>query len=268
MTPASSASRSAREHLIAAVTERLPYKLAALFFALVLWMIVSAEEQSAEWVDVQLAFALDSNVTLVGKVPRVRALIAGKGRELMKLYSSPPTMHRVISADSDSVVALDLRPSDIDLGNIDAKANDVRPRLITIPVRQIVPRTVHEPTVTGSAGSVARTASRPARRASVPTPPPAPRGGSASGIIDPRDTVPPAASETPHDSPRDTVRPPARDTTRPPASDSSRARGAGSIRADSTRSARVTGDSARANRAPTDSTRTDSGAARPRAGDP
>ena len=46
----------------AAATERLPLKGTALLFALVLWLIVTAEEPADELVRVRLALTADSAV--------------------------------------------------------------------------------------------------------------------------------------------------------------------------------------------------------------
>ena len=84
------------------MTEHLPVKFSALFFAVVLWVIVRSEEPSEAWIDVHLALSLDSNVTLVAAPPSVQALVSGRGREILKLYSSWPQIRRSVGED-DSV---------------------------------------------------------------------------------------------------------------------------------------------------------------------
>jgi hypothetical protein len=122
-----------RRHLVAAMTERLPYKAAALFLALVLWLVVSAEEQTEDLVPVRLALMLDSGLTLDGPRPTVRALVVGRGRELLKLYASPPVVRRALPADSPDSVLFELRPVDIDLpSEVDARVRDVQPRTISL----------------------------------------------------------------------------------------------------------------------------------------
>jgi len=64
-----------------AFTERLLLKFAALFFALVLWLVVSAEEPTEEVLGVRFEPALDSGVVISGDMPNVRALVLGRGSD-------------------------------------------------------------------------------------------------------------------------------------------------------------------------------------------
>lgn len=115
------------------LTAHLPAKLAALFFSLVLWLAVGAEEPTDEWVDVRLALALDSTVALRGPAPRVQALVVGRARELFKLYTEPPVIRHVITADTPDQITLELHPEDVILpSNVTARVTDVRPRAVPI----------------------------------------------------------------------------------------------------------------------------------------
>lgn len=129
-------ARSLEHRLAAMVSARFPLKLAALFFALVLWLAVSAEEPTEEWVDVRVALVHDSSVTLVDSVPPVQALVVGRGRDLLKLYTTLPVLRRVIDADTATRLTLSLRPGDVDLpSNVDARVRDVRPSAMSLRVR-------------------------------------------------------------------------------------------------------------------------------------
>ncbi|HEV2181399.1 MAG TPA: hypothetical protein VGR59_13825 [Gemmatimonadaceae bacterium] len=129
-------ARSIEQRLQSMAMARLPLKLAAVFFALVLWLAVSAEEPTEEWVDVRIALVHDSSVTLVDSVPPVQALVVGRGRDLLKLYSTLPVLRRVIDADTATRVTLSLRPGDVDLpSNVDARVRDVRPSAMSVRVR-------------------------------------------------------------------------------------------------------------------------------------
>ncbi|HEY7896558.1 MAG TPA: YbbR-like domain-containing protein [Gemmatimonadaceae bacterium] len=129
-------ARTLEHRLAAMVTARFPLKLAALFFALVLWLAVSAEEPTEEWVDVRVALVHDSSVTLVDSVPPVQALVVGRGRDLLKLYTTLPVLRRVIDADTAARLTLSLRPGDVDLpSNVDARVRDVRPSAMSLRVR-------------------------------------------------------------------------------------------------------------------------------------
>jgi len=144
-TPQPSRPRSTvRRRVVAATTERLPLKLAALFFALVLWLVVSAEEAAEELVPVRVVLVpLDSSVQLASPLPQVRALIVGSGRELLKLYATPPTMRRVVGRNPPDTLTLELRPQDIDLPpGVEARVRDVQPRAIPLQFETIVQRMV------------------------------------------------------------------------------------------------------------------------------
>lgn len=124
------------QRLASMAATRLPLKLAALFFALVLWLAVSAEEPTEEWVDVRVALVHDSSVTLIDSVPPVQALVVGRGRDLLKLYTTLPVLRRVIEADTATRITLSLRPGDVDLpSNVDARVRDVRPSGMSVRVR-------------------------------------------------------------------------------------------------------------------------------------
>lgn len=127
------ASASLQRRLRAALTERLGYKVAAVFFAVVLWLVVSAEEPSQELVPVRFETSFDTARILTGPTPVVRALVAGRARDLLKLYDSPPVVRRVITDDAPDSVALELRPEDVYLPpDVDAIVRDVQPRSVVL----------------------------------------------------------------------------------------------------------------------------------------
>jgi hypothetical protein len=132
-----------RRRLVAATTERLPYKAAALFLAMVLWLVVSAEEPTEDLVPVRLALVLDSGLTLVDPPPLVRALVVGRGRELLKLYAAEPVIRRVLPAGVPDTVRFELRPSDVDIpSGVEARVSDVQPRVVTLHFQSTVDRRV------------------------------------------------------------------------------------------------------------------------------
>jgi hypothetical protein len=120
-------------HLRAAFTERLAYKGAALFFAVVLWLVVSSEEPSVQLVPVRLEAAHDSARVLTGQRPVIRALVAGRARDLIKLYGSPPVVRRIVTDDAPDSVAVDLRPADVYIPpDVQAIVRDVQPRSLVL----------------------------------------------------------------------------------------------------------------------------------------
>ena len=123
-----------------AFTERLLLKFAALFFALVLWLVVSAEEPTEEVLGVRFEPALDSGVVISGEVPNVRALVLGRGREILKLYNAAPVIHRRVRSGLRDSVRVELGPADVDLpAGVTAAVRDVRPRVVTLKLRRVVP---------------------------------------------------------------------------------------------------------------------------------
>lgn len=124
---------SLERHLKAAFTERLGYKAAAVFFAVVLWLVVSAEEPSEELVPVRLEASFDTGRVLTSPRPIVRALVAGRARELLKLYENRPIVRRTVTDDAPDSVAIDLRPADVYIPpDIDAVVRDVQPRSLVL----------------------------------------------------------------------------------------------------------------------------------------
>ncbi len=119
--------------VVHAVTWRFPVKFSALALALSLWVMVSAEEQTEAWVNVKVQIITDSSVSLVSDIPDVQALVGGRGRELLKLYTSGPAIRRVVGSDTPNQVTLDLRPGDVIIpANADVRVRDVTPRSITL----------------------------------------------------------------------------------------------------------------------------------------
>ncbi|HEY9428315.1 MAG TPA: hypothetical protein VIR34_14250 [Gemmatimonadaceae bacterium] len=119
--------------IVHAVTWRFPVKFSALALALSLWVMVSAEEQTEAWVNVKVQIITDSSVSLVSDVPDVQALVGGRGRELLKLYTSGPAIRRVVGPDTPNQVTLDLRPGDVIIpANADVRVRDVTPRSIAL----------------------------------------------------------------------------------------------------------------------------------------
>jgi hypothetical protein len=132
-----------RRQVTAAFTERLGLKAAAIFFACVLWLVVGAAEPTEELVPVRFAPALDPTLELQNSPPQVRALVIGRGRELLKLYSEPPVVRRTLTGDVPDTVTLELRPIDVDIPpGIDAIVRDVRPRRISLQFAPRVTRTL------------------------------------------------------------------------------------------------------------------------------
>lgn len=128
--PTSRANRRFAE----ALTEHVGYKLGALALALALWVAASGEEPASRYVTVRFAPVLDSGVHLVGRPPRVRALVEGPAGELLKLYATPPTVRRAYPADRDTTIRVELRPADVELPNgvSRLRIRDVQPQAVEL----------------------------------------------------------------------------------------------------------------------------------------
>ena len=131
---------SLKRQLKSAVTEHLPVKFSALFLAVVVWVVVRSEEPSEAWIDVHFALTMDSTVTMESQPPAVQALVSGRGRELLKLYSAWPEIRRSVGVD-DTVFAV--HPADVFTSNeADVKVLDVRPHLVRLPLARVAPAIV------------------------------------------------------------------------------------------------------------------------------
>ena len=123
-----------------AFTQHLLLKFAAVFFALVLWLVVSAEEPTEEVMGVRFEPALDSGVVISGETPDVRVLVLGRGREILKLYNAAPVIHRRVRSGLRDSVRVELGPADVDLpAGVTAAVRDVRPRVVTLRLRRVAP---------------------------------------------------------------------------------------------------------------------------------
>ena len=124
--------------------DRWPLKLAALVLSLVIWLVVSSREPSEEVVTVRFAPEMDSSLRLISEPPALRALVIGRGRELMKLYSTPVTYRPAFGPAVADTVRLSLTPSEIVVPpGVDVLVRDIRPRNFEVrfaaTLRKVVP---------------------------------------------------------------------------------------------------------------------------------
>ncbi|GAC1689934.1 MAG: hypothetical protein NVS9B3_08540 [Gemmatimonadaceae bacterium] len=121
-----------RRAFAAALTERLPFKAAALFLAAILWAVVRTRETTEALVPVRIAPVLDSTVSVRGRVPAVRAVVAARAADIAALYASPPVIRRVVHEEAGDSVRFDLTPVDVDLEGVPGRVLDIRPRTVTL----------------------------------------------------------------------------------------------------------------------------------------
>jgi hypothetical protein len=117
-----------------ALTTRLGYKAAALFFAVALWVVASGEETAEQYVPVKFTPEVDRTVRLLGPMPEVRALVSGPTRQLVKLYRDPPTVRHAFGPTTPSALTLELRATDVDLpsGTGAVAVRDVQPHVLEL----------------------------------------------------------------------------------------------------------------------------------------
>ena len=122
-----------QKRLKAAFTEHLPLKLVALFFAFVVWLVVSGERPTEMVVPVRVAIGVDTAVTLRGPSPEVRALVVGRGRDLMKLWDTPPTISQRLGSDVPDSLAIMLEVNNVELPpGVAGIVRDVQPRSLRL----------------------------------------------------------------------------------------------------------------------------------------
>jgi hypothetical protein len=132
-TPALRPQSALQRRLRAAFTMRLGLKATAVFISVVLWFVINAKEPQLQLVPVRFTPVLDSTLVLRDPVPQLQAIVAGSPKELIKLTSNAPRIHRQITADSPDTLVIDLRPDDVTLPEgVDAVVRDVQPRSVTL----------------------------------------------------------------------------------------------------------------------------------------
>jgi hypothetical protein len=120
----------------AAFTERLPAKVAALAMAMLLWLVVTLQAPAEQWVDVRLDLAVDSGWALADAPPRVRALVNGRGRDLLELVSAHPVAHLEAPNAGNEMAVIAFTAGDVDLpAGVDASVRDVRPRVLRLKLK-------------------------------------------------------------------------------------------------------------------------------------
>lgn len=134
-----SAAAAPRSRIVAAFTERLPTKLAALVLALLLWAIVRGEEPREVVLTVRFAPIVDGAMELIGGAPdSVQVVVSGRTRELLKLATQPPVVRRRFDEGTATRARITLQPTDVEFPlGVQATAREVRPTTLTLRFRPI-----------------------------------------------------------------------------------------------------------------------------------
>lgn len=122
-------------------------KLAALALAILLWVVVSAEQVTTQWIPVPVRVSSDApgRVVTGGPVPeQVEVRFAGPGRELWELALERPVL--VLPVDrveaDEQVFELEPRMVSIPNGLSAVSARDVRPGSVRVMTQRLVTREV------------------------------------------------------------------------------------------------------------------------------
>src|SRR5205809_4956712 len=107
-----------------------PIKLAALFFAIMLYVAVAAQQPLSQTFVMRLAIAIPPGRTVRQQPAGVTVVIAGKGSEILKLRSFPRVIRKVIpDTFSTSLWRIQLQAADVELPKgIGVQVVDIRPR--------------------------------------------------------------------------------------------------------------------------------------------
>ncbi len=132
-----------RRLLRGALTERLLYKGAALFLALVLWLVVSADQPTEEIVPVAFIIESDSTLMLTGPAPVLRARVVGPLREVLKLYAAPPTVQRLVPGTETDSIRFQLEPRDVIVPpGVNVRVSSLEPSTVLLHFKSRVGRVV------------------------------------------------------------------------------------------------------------------------------
>ncbi len=138
------------------VARNWPLKLAAFFFAVMLYIVVAAQQPITQTFALRLAIELPPGRLVRQQPAGVAVVISGKGSELLKLRSFSRVIRKAVpDTFSSSLWRLRLQPSDVPLPKgTDVQVVDITPRDIDVLLDSVVKKDVRiAPRVTVEAES-------------------------------------------------------------------------------------------------------------------
>src|SRR5437764_162972 len=116
------------------IVRNWPIKLAAVFFAIMLYVAVAAQQPLSQIFAMRLSIGIPPGRTVRQQTAGVTVVIAGKGSEILKLRSFPRVIRKVIpDTFSASLWRIQLQAADVELPKgIDVQVVDIRPRDVEI----------------------------------------------------------------------------------------------------------------------------------------
>src|SRR5712692_5728992 len=126
------------------VARNWPIKMAALFFAVMLYIAVAAQQRLTQTFAVRLAVTLPPGRSLRQAPPVVAVAISGKGGEILKLRSFPRTIAKTVPETlSTTVWHVHLQPSDVPLPKgTDLEVADMTPRDLDVVLDSVAAKDV------------------------------------------------------------------------------------------------------------------------------
>jgi YbbR domain-containing protein len=126
------------------VVRNWPLKLAAVFFAVMLYVAVAAQQPLTQTFAMRLAIAVPPGRSVKEQPAGVQVVITGRGTEMMKLRSLPRTIRKAIpDTFSASVWRATLQNSDVDIPKgTDVQVADIRPREIEVVLDSVARKEV------------------------------------------------------------------------------------------------------------------------------
>lgn len=126
-----------------AIVTNWPMKVTSLAVAAVLWAVLAAQEDTTQFVPVNLNLTLPAGRTLTQEPPQVEALFNGPARELFKLFSAPPFIEADVPDVATTSYRLALSVRDLQYGTDAAVAVvDLRPRQIEVFLDSVISKSV------------------------------------------------------------------------------------------------------------------------------
>src|SRR6266516_1252692 len=126
------------------VARNWPIKLAVVFFAIMLYIAVAAQQPLTQSFPLQLAVTVPPGRSLRQEPPGVTVVIAGKGSEILKLRSFPRVIRAAIPDTlSASVWRVHLQPSDVELPKgTEVQVAEITPREIDVLLDSVASKDV------------------------------------------------------------------------------------------------------------------------------
>lgn len=132
--------------LLSSVVQNWKMKLLAVAMAVLLWVVVSAEQVTSNWIPVPLeVLVTDPGFELASRnVPNeVEVRFAGPGRELWDLVIRRPPLRLVVREVSDTIGAFSLDPRMVQLpAQLSVTPQDVRPSMVRLSFTRLATRNV------------------------------------------------------------------------------------------------------------------------------